>query len=64
MEEYKALVRDLGNAIINWARPDGWPTGTDGQPLSPFASYPLTSSESAFTIALCYLLFATIGSVS
>lgn len=58
MENYVALYREhagkLGNDILQWARPEGWPA-------SPMANWPLADFESAFAIAACYLLFVILG---
>lgn len=60
MENYVALYREhagkLGNDILQWARPEGWPA-------SPMANWPLADFESAFAIAACYLLFVIVGRI-
>eukprot|EP01033_Poteriospumella_lacustris_P006458 gene6458-4647_t len=58
MDNFVALYREhagkLGTAILEWARPEGWPA-------SPMANWPLADFESAFAIASCYLIFVILG---
>lgn len=54
--QFKELSRKLGDDIIMWARPEGWPVG-------PTANWPLAQSEFAFAIALGYVVFVIFGSV-
>eukprot|EP01035_Chromulina_nebulosa_P018716 gene18716-24477_t len=51
---YYSLADKIGVALIDWARPKGWP-------VSPTESWPLTDFRTAFTIALAYLAFVFIG---
>jgi hypothetical protein len=75
MDLYYEKVNELGNFILQWAKPEGWPES----PLSVcyfkyckekmnllclLQSWPLTSFETAITIALGYLTFVFVGSVS
>lgn len=55
MDEYKATLESVGDAIIQWADPESQFTGfTKGWFLTDFTS--------AFSIALVYILFVIIGS--
>lgn len=55
-EQFVAFARPLGQEIIQWARPEGWPVG-------PTSTWPLTNFETAFGIAIGYLAFVVIGSL-
>lgn len=44
----------LGDSIIAWSRPEGWPE-------SPAAKWPLASFSSAAIIAIAYLAFVFAG---
>jgi hypothetical protein len=49
-------VDALGAALIQWARPGGWPE-------SPMKTWWLVDFRSAFFIAVGYLTFVFVGSV-
>lgn len=57
MEKFDEIVATTEKFLINWARPDGWIE-------SPLASWPLTKFDIAVKIALGYLAFVFLGSVS
>eukprot|EP01038_Epipyxis_sp_PR26KG_P009592 gene9592-12919_t len=56
VEQYRHFARDLGDYIVNWARPEGWPE-------SPTKDWPLAQFEYAFAIAIAYLLFVFLGQI-
>lgn len=57
MEKFDETVSFVEKFLINWARPEGWIE-------SPLASWPLTQFDIAVKIALGYLAFVFLGSVS
>jgi hypothetical protein len=57
MEQFDELIATTEKLLVNWARPEGWVE-------SPLASWPLTKFDLAVKIAIGYLLFVFVGSVS
>lgn len=57
MEKFDEFVTITEKFLITWARPEGWIE-------SPLASWPLTQFDIAVKIAIGYLAFVLIGSVS
>jgi len=53
---YREFSTKLGETIITWARPEGWP-------VSPTSSWPLANFEYALAIAVCYLTFVFLGQI-
>lgn len=54
VEMYIHWAGETGNAILAWARPEGWPE-------SPAADWFLADFTSAGAVAICYLLFVIFG---
>jgi hypothetical protein len=57
MEQFDQYVAHTEKLLVTWARPEGWVE-------SPLASWPLTKFDLAVKIAIGYLLFVFVGSVS
>lgn len=51
---YRALANQWGDAIIAWARPEGWPE-------APTKDWPFASFDVALAIALAYFVFVVVG---
>lgn len=55
MSDFELALDKIGDAIIAWARPEGWRVS----PLTE--TYPLTDFSTAASIAIAYLCFVFIG---
>lgn len=54
--DMNAYINQIGDSIIEWARPEGWPEG-------PTKDWPLAKFEFALPIAVGYLLFVFLGQI-
>lgn len=54
MATISEMLAEMGDSIVNWARPEGWP-------VAPTSSWPLAKFEHAFLIAVGYLVFVGLG---
>ena len=57
MVDYNEIIHNVERFLINWARPEGWIE-------SPLSTWPLTQFDIAIKIAIGYLTFVFLGSVS
>lgn len=56
-QDFENLVNPIGQAVVDWARPEGWPV------VPPTKGWPMTDFSTAAAIVVVYLVFVALGRV-